>query len=96
MTEKTGIMTEYSQAKEFERKCERNGIIGYFLQAVNKNWEVCCFSFFGMFIVCTLWFKGALQDPSISGWIRLLLFRNNLGFSNLCRMGGCEGVELYL
>ena len=74
MTETTGIMTEYSQAKEFERKCERNGIIGYFLQAINTNWEVCCFSFFGIFIVCTLWFKGALQDPYISGWIRLLIF----------------------
>ena len=58
MTETADIITEHNQAKEFQRKLERNGTIGHFLQIIDRNQQVSFFSVLGVVIASELWMSG--------------------------------------
>ena len=76
MTKPTNFVTEYNQAKEFKRKFERNGKIGYyFFQIFDRNPQVYSISYAGVILATILWFKGVFPfDPPMSGWLKLLIF----------------------
>ena len=73
MTKTTDIMTEYNKVKEFERKCEGNGTIVYSFEIIDRNPQLCAFSFVGVILASILWIKGYFPF-SISGWEKLLIF----------------------
>ena len=76
MTETADIITEHNQAKEFQRKLERNGTIGHFLQIIDRNQQVSFFSVLGVVIASELWMSGKFlfAESFISGWGKLLIF----------------------